>query len=45
MSGHADDTRSVVYAARAALTRAEDVLARRAGETLTSVTTEGSGHA
>lgn len=35
LRGHADDTRRAVYRARVALYEAEDVLALRAGETLT----------
>lgn len=34
LRGHADETRAAIYAIRTALYRADDILARRAGETL-----------
>jgi hypothetical protein len=39
LRGHADETRQAIYQARIALYRAEDILAARAGETLTRGTT------
>lgn len=46
LRGHAEDTRRAVHRVRVALLEAEDVLAYRAGETLTrGAPTQGPGRA